>query len=149
MGFVRPCMRRIFWGFLLFIAAEIALLLHMVALVGGLWVLAALVAGVVLGRHLLAGISLKSLRQQGFGPLPAGRLITHVVAGVMFIVPGFITDLFALCLLLPFTAPWLQAQWLRRFAGQASAFNPAPKGQVFEGEFQRESPSKTPLPPSF
>lgn len=105
---------------------------------GTLPVLALLVAGIFFGVRLikqtggtLAGLSRQSkLNTNGLSTAIAGGLL-KAVAGILFILPGFISDLGGAFLLLPPVGRWL-----------AMKFKPIdinkkyyqPKGPVIEGE---------------
>ncbi len=98
----------------------------------GLVILAGLVglallrsAGGAAGRRLQAAIS---GRENAL--LASGAAAFRVVAGLLFLIPGFVTDLLALLLLLP---P-VQAALLARVMAQTGSRQTAHEGQVIEGE---------------
>lgn len=140
--------------FLLFVFAEIAALIWVSNQLGW-WTLAILLATTLLGAFLLqrewrrAWTNLsESLRT---GVLPPGRAADAVlvlVGGVLLILPGFISDVVGLLLLLPFTRPLLRAA-LGRWAGRTMApttTSTPPGSQVIKGEVVEESDEPTGLP---
>lgn len=91
---------------------EVALIVVVAHLVGGWTTLALLLAGAVLGSWLVRREGARTLRSMstavGTGGLPAHELSDAalvLVGGVLILVPGFLTDLVGLVLVLPFTRP--------------------------------------------
>ena len=106
--------------FLLFVGipvAEIALFIQIGDVIG-LWptlgtiVLTALVGTALVRAQGIAVLGrIQAETQQGH--LPVGELISGaclVVAGLLLVTPGFLTDFLGFCLLIPFSATW---RWLR------------------------------------
>lgn len=124
-----------------------------------------------MGLLLLAGVlGVAILRWQKFrrlsgvslnpepGVPPAKGLVEGLLlffAGILLIIPGFITDVFGLILLLPFVRTALYARLLKSaamsaWASQTGTFTftrfggrppPAPPGSsTYEGEFSRDRP---------
>jgi UPF0716 protein FxsA len=90
--------------------AEIALLIAVGQEIGVLPTLALVVAGFLVGSWLIRNRSLAVLQRVRagleHGETPVPELIetaTVILAGILFMIPGFITDLLALLLLLPAT----------------------------------------------
>lgn len=109
---------------LLFLLAEIAALIWVSQQLGW-WTLAILFATTLLGAFLLQrewrrawGNLSESLRTGALPPGGAAEAVLVVIGGVLLILPGFITDLIGLLLLLPFTRPLVRAG-LGRWAGRA------------------------------
>ena len=111
---------------------EIWLLVQVASVTGWFLVLLLLVAGVAVGGSLIKRAGLKAFRtataafEQGTVP-PSGAAETGtsltVLAGVLLMLPGFLSDLLALTLLLPPTrALWRLAG--RRFARKALRTSP-------------------------
>lgn len=96
------------------------------------WLLAAVVGSILL-RGL--GAHLRQMRQGTQGMTLSGP-IARVLAAILFIIPGTLSDVFALLLLMPAT----QSQLSRRFAGASTRWSGgnAPAGRVIEGEFAEE-----------
>lgn len=149
------------WGLLLvigpfvaFIVAEIVALIWVATQIGW-WTLALLAASTILGAVLLQrewrkawGGLQESLRT---GTLPPGRTADAalvLLGGVLLIMPGFLTDLIGLLLLLPFTRPLVRAviSW---WAGRALHVGPVDpqQGGIIKGEVITED-SEDPEDPS-
>ncbi|WP_440905956.1 FxsA family protein [Catenovulum sp. SX2] len=140
--------------------AEIALLLHVGDLIGGWTTFFIVIVTAVAGAHLvraqgmaaLAEIQQKS--QQGILPaesITEGLMI--LVAGVLLVTPGFITDAIGLCLTIPLTRKPLAKLIIKEFdqhivarshvyAGQTNHHQNYQQndagGTVIEGEWQRK-----------
>jgi UPF0716 protein FxsA len=95
---------------LLFFAAVLAEVASIVIVSGALgwWTFALLIAGIALGMAILSGRGVAIVREvvtalrsghSATAPLVDGALIA--VAGLLFIVPGFLSDAAAIALLLP------------------------------------------------
>ena len=137
-------MRKIGYGLLVWLVSEVVLMSLVGKLLGGWGLLAMLLGGLVVGRQLLRGQSLTSIRalQQAE---PPGVGVLRVLAGMLFILPGFLSDLLALLCLYPGTGRWLQSRLVAGFAAhQAGGFG-ASGGTLYEGEVERED-TKVPLP---
>ena len=132
-------------GFFVFILAEVALLI-LVATQAGWWTLVALMVSTVLGAYLLQREWRKAwthLSQSlSTGSLPTGRTADAalvLLGGFMLIMPGFITDVVGLLLLLPFTRPGVRSVlgwWASRvMSGHTkSPSSPSKNETVIEGE---------------
>lgn len=129
-------------GFFAFILAEVSLLVWVSNLIGW-WTLVALMVSTVLGAYLLQREWRKAWTQLGesvkTGTLPAGRTADAVLVlmgGFMLIMPGFITDIIGLLLLLPFTRPGVRSVlgwWVGRTMAAGTA-GPMRDSMVIEGE---------------
>jgi UPF0716 protein FxsA len=106
-----------------------------------LWLLAAGMAGLALIRHggLNALIKLQTALQEGREPghsLIDGAVM--VTAGLLLIVPGFVSDLLALILLLPFSRNFLLRHAAHHF--ETRVYRSGPQGgtrtTVIEGEYE-------------
>lgn len=137
-------------GFFFFILAEVALLVFISTAIGW-WTLVALMISTVLGAYLLQREWRKAWKHLSeslvTGSLPTGRTADAalvLLGGFMLIMPGFITDIIGLLLLLPFTRPGVRSVlgwWVgRAVAGHTKT--PPTKGDsiVIEGEVVNEDP---------
>jgi len=99
--------------FILFVVmpiAEIAVLINVGEIIGGwntvlLVILSAMLGAILVKREGVATLAQAQLKMQK-GELPAKELgsgLLLLVAGVLLVTPGFITDIFGLLLTLPFT----------------------------------------------
>lgn len=132
-------------GFFVFILAEVALLVFVSTQIGW-WTLVALMISTVLGAYLLQREWRKAWKHLSeslnTGHLPTGRTADAalvLMGGFMLIMPGFITDIVGLLLLLPFTRPGVRSVlgwWVgRAMSGDTkSPSNPASTDTVIEGE---------------
>ena len=84
----------------------------MAQIIGGWWTLAILVGEALLGAWLMrreGARAWKALNESfASGKMPSGELADTaliLVGGVLLVVPGFVTDVFGLLFLLPFTRP--------------------------------------------
>ena len=135
---------------------EIALLINVGEQIGGWNTLAFVIVTAFVGAHLVRqqGIStlLTAQRKIQLGELPGQEMaegLLLVIAGVLLVTPGFITDAIGFLCTLPMTRPVIARQLLARFSShvvmsQSSAqfyrqtdTNNQDKGEIIEGEFQR------------
>lgn len=115
---------------------EIWLVIQVASVIGGFAVVMLLLAGVVIGGWLVKRAGLKAISaaiDQSRDPKPqqaqTGTSLT-VLAGLLLIVPGFLSDVVALTLLLPPTrALWRAAG--RRLAGAALRRSPVAGSDPF------------------
>ncbi len=136
-------------GFFVFVLAEVALLVFISTQIGW-WTLGALMVSTVLGAYLLQREWRKAWKHLSeslnTGHLPTGRTADAalvLMGGFMLIMPGFITDIVGLLLLLPFTRPGVRSVlgwWVgRAMSGSTkSPPNPASTGTVVGGEVVTE-----------
>ena len=141
--------------------AEIALLLHVGELIGGWTTFLIVIITAVAGAHLVRAQGLAALaeiqQQSQQGILPAESItegLMILVAGVLLVTPGFITDAIGLCLTIPLTRKPLAKLFIREFGqhisarthvyGGHSAHQDAgyqqndAGGTIIEGEWQRK-----------
>jgi UPF0716 protein FxsA len=115
------------------------------------WYLASAVVGIVLlksWRLTAAWALLDSVRR---GELPLGRLfwvIRSLLAALLFIFPGPVSDLLGLVLILPWPGHSTSFGVGDGIAAamRAGAQRAAPPEEVFEGEYQRVDDPVAPLP---
>ena len=127
-------------SFFAFILAEVSLLVWVSTQIGW-WTLGLLMVSTVLGAYLLQREWRKAWTQLSdsvkTGSLPPGRTADAVLVllgGFMLIMPGFITDVVGLLLLLPFTRPGVRSV-LGWWAGRIISSAPStPGGTVIKGE---------------
>lgn len=131
--------------FLLYLAAEITVMV-MAANALGWWIVALLIATTLLGCWLLHregrrtwGMLLESL---GRGSLPPGRTADAVlvmIGGLLLIMPGFVSDIIGLLLLIP-PSRHLVRSTLGKLFGRAIG-NPTEQPIVIEGEVVQDTPA--------
>ena len=100
--------------------AELYILIKIGTYIGGFNTILLVLMTTVLGALLARLQGLRTLRQIQLslsqGQIPAEELIDGVLilfGGILLVIPGVLTDLFALVLLLPFTRTYFK-RWLRR-----------------------------------
>ncbi len=127
----------------LFLIAEIALSISIADEIGALatvvWLIVAVVAGVNLLRHQGPASMLRATEEMRRGGQPALPLVAGLVssfAAVLLIVPGFLSDLIALILLIKPLRRLLFNRFLARMAAQNASFTAGfqrpPGGNVYE-----------------
>jgi UPF0716 protein FxsA len=121
--------------FLLYPLAEIATFVMVGRAIGVIATLALVVASSVLGMTLLreAGL-MTALRLERGREAPAKILAeggTRMLAGLLLLIPGFLTDLAALAVLIPGVRRMV-AGWF----GTGKSVKAAPR-EIIEGEFRR------------
>lgn len=112
-----------------------------------LWVLAAALGGIALIRlgGLNAVTRLQLEMRQGREPghsLLDGAVM--VLAGLLLVVPGFVSDAVALILLLPWTRDLLLRRMARHFETRIYRAPPARHTTIIEGEFEVMAPGERP-----
>jgi UPF0716 protein FxsA len=127
--------------------AELALLIRVGQAIGVLSTLALLILTAMVGIALLQRQGYSALvsarRKMEQGRLPAEEMVSGMflaAAGILFLTPGFITDFFGLCCLIPGIRRMFLARLLRHrpaapFASQSTR---EADSRVIEGEFERE-----------
>ena len=147
-------MRAFFFLFLLFPLIELALIIKVGSMIGVLPVLLLIIATGVLGVVLLrvAGVATawRARERLARGELPEQEMLEGLliaVGGGLLLLPGFISDVFGLLCLLPFTRRLLvrklrrkaeeQALRQRAFAEDLAARGNPQRPSVIEGEYKR------------
>jgi len=133
-------MLRILWlPLMLLPLAEIAVFVLVAAAIGFFGALAACILMAVLGTWLIQGQGFDNfLKAQE--SLRAGRMPFHdifngmcvVVAGLLFILPGFLSDALGIVLLIP-----QMRNLAREFLSPRLKEGPPPEGVIIEGEYER------------
>ncbi|QND87248.1 Membrane protein FxsA [Chromobacterium vaccinii] len=121
--------------------AEIAALVALADRIGGLAVFLLVVLSSMLGLWMLrnqklgALLTLGSVMRQGDKVSLYSLLwpLRYALAGLLFLLPGLLSDLAAILLLLPLKGPDISL----RTTGPGPAAGPAASSDVIEGEFSR------------
>lgn len=132
--------------FLTGFAAEVASIIIGAKVVGFFPVLILLAAGIVSGASLIrsAGVNvLEALR----APVQtaamerhlAAHAISRIAAGTLLIIPGFLSDIMALLLLLPKVEGWIKSQLRSRMPAPHRSFGTVIEGEAVEVNQQRAS----------
>lgn len=143
----------IFFALILYIYCELSLLVNVSAALGVFPTLFLLIAISVLGVWLvkLRGLyTMLSIRQDlTQGKLPTDAVINSVlfiIAGILLIIPGFISDILAILCVLPFTRKLIKLWGLNmlkkrfqfvNFTANQTAYR-TKDDNVFDAEFERQ-----------
>lgn len=147
-------MRAFLFLFLLFPIIELALLIQVGSAIGVLPTLFLVIGSAVLGSVLLrvAGVAtaLRARERMARGEMPEQEVFEGLliaVGGGLLLLPGFISDVFGLLCLIPFTRRMMidrlrrraaeQALRQRAFADDLAARSGQVRPNVIEGEYER------------
>lgn len=156
----RPVLRWILLAIVLLPIVEIAVLIMVGQSIGLWWTLALIVAVAVLGTWLArreSGRTYRALQQAvNSGRMPADEVtdaILLMVGGFLLLLPGFVSDVLALILVLPFTRPMARRLLQAVVASRALVVvggppggparrpgRPPGSGTVIDGEIVDEQP---------
>lgn len=128
---------------------EIALFVAIGAQIGVLGVLAQIVLSAFAGVSILRGQQARAVDlMRGGMRVSAGRMLAQgafrLVAGLLLIVPGFLTDVLGLLLLIPL----VQRALVAALALRVVTAQTWPREDVVEGEFTVADPPDTPPRPT-
>ena len=132
-------------AFLVVPIIEIYVLIQVGQVIGAWWTVALLIADSIFGSWLLKREGVRAWRALQValteGRMPARELADAaliVFGGTLMISPGFVTDVFGLLAILPFTRPFarrvLTAVVARRVTVVRNARRPGPPDDVVRGE---------------
>lgn len=117
-------MKKIFLGFIIYSLAELALLIGIGQLIGIFNTLLLIVATSIIGIYVAKNKGMHSVQNvknslaRGEAPGPAViDTMLNFSGGMLLALPGFLTDLFGLLLLMPFTRKMFQPLvflWMRK-----------------------------------
>ncbi|QDF68252.1 FxsA family protein [Shewanella sp. SNU WT4] len=150
--------------------AELAVLIQVGEEVGSLNTVALVILTAIIGVSLVKRQGLATLMQaqekMARGEAPTEEIVGGmmlVMAGILLLIPGFVTDAFGVLLLLPWTrhafarlaSTRMQTQFSQQFSSSqfgSSQFGsgqfhqgfdqPSANGDIFEGEFERKDDSR-------
>ncbi|MWQ86316.1 FxsA family protein [Glaesserella parasuis] len=139
-------------GLFLYIYIEISLLVSVGSAIGVLPLILLMITISAVGLWLvkLRGImTIMQIRQEiAQGKIPAQAVTSSIffaIAGVLLIIPGFLSDIVALLLLLPITRQLLQAIFMKLFASRVKFMSfgsmnrtSSQNNTTFESEFERK-----------
>ncbi|MBV7317402.1 FxsA family protein [Shewanella sp. NIFS-20-20] len=141
---------------------ELSVMIQVGEQVGSLNTVALVILTAVIGVTLVKRQGLTTLTQaqqkMARGEAPTQEIvgaILLVMAGILLVIPGFITDAIGFILLLPWTRQWLASRVSTRMQGQftsqfgANQFHhgfgsQSANGDFFEGEFERKEDANRP-----
>ncbi|ATW43062.1 Suppressor of F exclusion of phage T7 [Glaesserella parasuis] len=139
-------------GLFLYIYIEISLLVSVGSAIGVLPLILLMITISAVGLWLvkLRGImTIVQIRQEiAQGKIPAQAVTSSIffaIAGILLIIPGFLSDIVALLLLLPITRQVLQAIFMKLFASRVKFMSfgsmnrtSSQNNTTFEAEFERK-----------
>lgn len=145
-------MRGFLFALFIYPFVEIATLVMMASHLGArftlFWVIASALLGILMLRNQQVGrlLTLGAVFKQGDQISLYSLLwpLRYVLAGVLFIIPGVISDILAIILLLPLKGPQIKMQEAHfgQWQDQAHQEN----GDVIEGEYTSKNDPKDRLP---
>lgn len=109
---------------LLFLLLEIFVASQVAELIGGLGVFALLVLGFFVGSSIMKRqryISMQGFTAGSAASLNPASFIFSFLAAVLFIFPGFISDIFGVLLMLPYTQHHVSKSFVKSFVGGSGA----------------------------
>ncbi|MEQ0559446.1 FxsA family protein [Amycolatopsis sp. NEAU-NG30] len=137
-------------AFLLYVFAEIAAIWAVGSAVGVLGTLAILLAGAFLGSWLArreGGKAMRAFVESARAGRPSEKELTDGMlvglGGVLILVPGFVSDILGLLLILPPSRAVARRLWLRRMEKRAVRFANQRRGPVMVVDSEVVSEPKT------
>lgn len=135
-------------AFLLYIIIEVAAIWAVMSTMGLLWTVVALVGGTLLGTWLVRREGSKALRavlQAARRRAPVHREITDgmlvAFGGLLILLPGFVSDIAGLLVLLPPTRGLIGRRLVRSLERRIPGMRRNPKHMVVDGEVLNEQPA--------
>lgn len=141
------------FGFFLYIYLEISLLISIGSSIGVLPLILLMIAISIAGLWLLKARGIFTAwqikKQLSEGKIPTQAVsssILFVIAGVLFIIPGLISDFLAILALLPFTRKFIEklaARFIRDkvkfFSFASQNYSSEQNSTTFDAEFERKA----------
>ncbi|AHG85675.1 FxsA protein affecting phage T7 exclusion by the F plasmid [Bibersteinia trehalosi USDA-ARS-USMARC-190] len=138
--------------FFVYVYLEISLLVSVGSHLGVLPMMLLMIAISVIGLWIVKARGIFTMwqvkKQLGEGKIPTQAVsssVLFVLAGVLLIIPGFISDALAVLLMLPFSRKWLEKIALSCFANKVKFFSFSSQQYhhsqaetTFEAEFERK-----------
>ncbi|HDR1920736.1 TPA: membrane protein FxsA [Pasteurella multocida] len=137
----------------LFIYTELSLLVWIGSNIGVLSLILLLILSSLFGLFMIRARGWYTLlnvqKQLSQGEIPTRALLKSgiwIVAGILFFIPGFLTDLIALFLLIPITSLWIEKLITNKIHIVRSRFcrysqkanHSQSEGEVFEAEYEKQ-----------
>lgn len=133
------------WLFLLLIGTELWLLIKIGTALGAfntiIFLIGAGMAGMAVLRRQGFSTLMRFQQRLDSGESPAAEVMNGLllaIAGGLLMLPGFLSDVLALLLLIPPLRRLLVARWLKRSLLQKAARSSNGSVNVIEGEYRRE-----------
>ncbi|MFK3619411.1 FxsA family protein [Pasteurella multocida] len=137
----------------LFIYTELSILVWIGSNIGVLALILLLILSSLFGLFMIRARGWYTLlnvqKQLSQGEIPTRALLKSgiwIVAGILFFIPGFLTDLIALFLLIPITSLWIEKLITNKihivrsrfFHYSQKANHSQSEGEVFEAEYEKQ-----------
>ncbi|MDP9499722.1 FxsA family protein [Bisgaard Taxon 45] len=137
----------------LFVYAELSLLVWVGSTIGILSLILLLILSSLFGLFMIRARGWYTLlnvqKQLSQGEIPARALLKSgiwIVAGILFFIPGFLTDLIALFLLIPITSLWIEKLITNKihvvrhrfFRRRHKTSTGQTESEVFEAEYEKQ-----------
>ncbi|HDR0996080.1 membrane protein FxsA [Pasteurella multocida] len=137
----------------LFIYTELSLLVWIGSNIGVLSLILLLILSSLFGLFMIRARGWYTLlnvqKQLSQGEIPTRALLKSgiwIVAGILFFIPGFLTDLIALFLLIPINSLWIEKLITNKihivrsrfFRYSQKANHSQSEGEVFEAEYEKQ-----------
>ncbi|AWB52313.1 TPA: membrane protein FxsA [Pasteurella multocida] len=137
----------------LFIYTELSILVWIGSNIGVLALILLLILSSLFGLFMIRARGWYTLlnvqKQLSQGEIPTRALLKSgiwIVAGILFFIPGFLTDLIALFLLIPITSLWIEKLITNKihivrsrfFRYSQKANHSQSEGEVFEAEYEKQ-----------
>jgi UPF0716 protein FxsA len=129
-------------AFVVAVVAEIAVIALLASLIGGWWTFLLILATALLGGWVIRKEGLRAwtairdaVQAQQTQPPELGSSQAAMAGGFLLVLPGFITDVLGLLLVLPATQNWARRSFGRALrARRPRPGGPTVRGDVVEGE---------------
>ncbi|HHT7856181.1 FxsA family protein [Pasteurella multocida] len=137
----------------LFVYTELSLLVWVGSNIGIISLILLLIFSSLFGLFMIRARGWYTLlnvqKQLSQGEIPTRALLKSgiwIVAGILFFIPGFLTDLIALFLLIPITSLWIEKLITNKihivrsrfFRYSQKANHSQSEGEVFEAEYEKQ-----------
>lgn len=137
----------------LFIYTELSILVWIGSNIGVLALILLLILSSLFGLFMIRARGWYTLlnvqKQLSQGEIPTRALLKSgiwIIAGILFFIPGFLTDLIALFLLIPITSLWIEKLITNKIHIVRSRFfrysqktnHSQSEGEVFEAEYEKQ-----------
>lgn len=140
-------------AFVVAVVAEIAVIALLVSLIGGWWTFALILATAFLGGWVIRKEGLRAwtairdaVQARQTQPPELGSSQAAMAGGFLLVLPGFITDVIGLLLVLPVTQNWARRSFgraLRAGRPRQRPAGPTVRGDVVDGEVVDPEPHDT------
>ncbi|WP_257286449.1 FxsA family protein [Endozoicomonas sp. SESOKO1] len=132
-------MRFLFLLFILLPILEMVVLIKVGSIIGAWNAVALVILSVFVGIEVIRRqgfrTTLQARQKMSAGELPAMEMLENLVialGGLLMVIPGFITDILGMFLLIPPVRRWLIRRWLKVNGVKV------PQSNIYEAEYRRE-----------